>query len=487
MKLNRLFKEAAPIEIKELMTDSRVELKKSLFYCLKGMVHDGHAFIHQAISNGAIAIVYSDPIEFIEGVEYIKVDNVINELNRTADIFFNHPSQKLNMIGVTGTNGKSTIAKTIKELYSLWNPCGYSGTISIEYGINKEKPDFTTDETVPTLSMLKRMLKAEMKAVALEVSSQGLDQHRVDALRFDVAIFTNLTHDHLDYHGNLENYFQAKKRLFSLLKPKGCSIVNIDDPYGARLFNEIYSRKYSFSIYKPADYQAKNIELGALSTKFTLVVEDKEYNLVTNFVSEFNLSNLLAVIAALHQSGFSIDQISEHLNHLPQVDGRMEVIQEGQNFNVIVDYAHTPDGFEKIYQFANSITSENNKIISVFGSAGKRDSKKRPILGSISDKYCKMIILTEEDPRNESALNIAQEISSGIKKTNYIIVLDRYDAIQQALELANKNDTVLILAKGNERYITRRFGKEYWMGDEAATIDILKKLNVQEEEQNDLQ
>jgi UDP-N-acetylmuramoyl-L-alanyl-D-glutamate--2,6-diaminopimelate ligase len=486
MKLNRLFKDATPIEIKELMTDSRVELKKSLFYCLKGMVHDGHAFIHQAISNGAIAIVYSDPIEFIEGIEYIKVDNVINELNRSADIFYKHPSQKLNMIGVTGTNGKSTIAKTIKELYSLWNPCGYSGTISIEYGDHKEKPDFTTDETVPTLKMLNRMLNADMKAVALEVSSQGLDQHRVDALRFDIAIFTNLTHDHLDYHGNLENYFQAKKRLFSLLKPKGCSIVNIDDPYGARLFNEIYTRKYSFSIYENADYQAKNIELGALSTKFTLVVEEKEYNLETNFVSEFNLSNLLAVIAALHQSGFSIDQISEHLNHLPQVDGRMEVIQEGQNFNVIVDYAHTPDGFEKIYQFAKSITSENNKIISVFGSAGKRDCKKRPILGSISDKYCQMIILTEEDPRNESALNIAQEIAAGIKQNNYIIVLDRYDAIQQALELANKNDTVLILAKGNERYITRQFGKEYWMGDESATIDILKKTIVQEEEQNEL-
>lgn len=487
MKLNRLFKEASPIEIKELMTDSRVELKKSLFYCLKGMVHDGHTFIHQAINNGAIAIVYSDPIEFVDGIEYIKVDNVINELNRTADIFFSHPSQKLNMIGVTGTNGKSTIAKTIKELYCRFNPCGYSGTISIEYGDHKEKPDFTTDETVPTLKMLKRMLKSGMKAAALEVSSQGLDQHRVDALRFDVTIFTNLTHDHLDYHGNLENYFQAKKRLFSLLKPKGCSIVNIDDPYGARLYNEIYTRKYSFSIYDTADYQAKNIELGALSTKFTLVVEDKEYNLETNFVSEFNLSNLLAVIAALHQSGFSIDQISEHLNHLPQVDGRMEVIQEGQNFNVIVDYAHTPDGFEKIYQFANSITSENNKIISVFGSAGKRDSKKRPILGSISDKYCQMIILTEEDPRNESALHIAQEIASGIKQNNYIIVLDRYDAIRQALELANKNDTVLILAKGNERYITRQYGKEYWMGDEAATIDILKKLIVQEEEQNDLQ
>jgi UDP-N-acetylmuramoyl-L-alanyl-D-glutamate--2,6-diaminopimelate ligase len=419
----------------------------------------------------------------VEGIEYIKVENVVQELNRVAAIFFKHPSHKLNLIGVTGTNGKSTIAKTIKELYSLWSPCGYSGTISIEYGPNKEKPDFTTDETVPLLKMLNRMIKANMKAAALEISSQGLDQHRVDALNFDIGIFTNLTHDHLDYHGNLESYFQAKKRLFTLIKPKGCSIINIDDTYGARLFNEIETRKYSYSIHEKADYQAKDIELNALSTKFTLIVDNVEYPLETNFVSEFNLSNLLAVIASLHQSGFSLEQITSQLNNLPQVDGRMEVIQEGQSFNVIVDYAHTPDGFEKIYQFADSITPANNKIISVFGSAGKRDSKKRPILGSISDRYCQMIILTEEDPRNESALQIAQEISTGIKQNNFIIVLDRYDAILQALELANKNDTVLILAKGNERYITRQFGKEYWMGDDSAAKDILKKFIVQKEEQ----
>lgn len=483
MKLNRLFKDATPLDIKEFMTDSRVELKKSLFFCLKGMVHDGHTFVNQAIKNGAVAIVYSDEIEFESGVEYIKVENVVQELNRVAAIFFKNPSQKLNLIGVTGTNGKSTIAKTIKEIYSLWQPCGYSGTISIEYGAFKEKPDFTTDETVPLLKMLNRMIKADMKAAALEISSQGLDQHRVDALNFDIAIFTNLTHDHLDYHGNLESYFQAKRRLFTLIKPKGCAIINIDDPYGARLFNEIETRKYSYSITESADYQAKDIELSALSTKFTLIVQNVEYRLETNFVSEFNLSNLLAVIASLHLSGFDIEHIAAQIKHLPQVDGRMEVVQEGQNFNVIVDYAHTPDGFEKIYQFADSITPQNNKIISVFGSAGKRDSKKRPILGSISDKYCQMIILTEEDPRNESALQIAQEISNGIKENNFIIVLDRYDAILQALELANKNDTVLILAKGNERYITRQFGKEYWMGDDAATKDILKKYIVQEEEQ----
>lgn len=483
MKLNRLFNGAPELDVKDLVTDSRNPMKHAVFYCLKGMVNDGHRFVNQAIENGAIVIVHSDEIVYQENITYIKVNDVLEELNRSAAIFFNKPHQKLNMIGVTGTNGKSTITKTIKEIYNHFEPCGYSGTISIEFGDVCEKPDYTTDETVPTLKLLKRMLKAKMKAVCMEVSSQGLDQRRVDALQFDVAIFTNLTHDHLDYHGNFESYYLAKKRLFSLIKSKGCAIINVDDPYGARLYNEVNQRKYSYSIEHEADYQAKDLIIKASQTQFTLVVLNQSYPIVTNFVSSFNISNLLATIAALHQSGFSIEQIIPLLKSLPQVEGRMEVIQEGQSFDVIVDYAHTPDGFEKIFAFAKSITDANNKIISVFGSAGKRDRKKRPILGGIADKYSQMIILTEEDPRNESALEIAQEIAEGIHHANHIIVLDRYDAIQQALELANKNDTVLILAKGNERYITRQFGKEVWMGDDVATKEILRKSIVDKEHQ----
>lgn len=481
MKLNRLFNIASEIEVKDLVTDSRKPMKHAVFYCLKGMVNDGHRFVDQAIANGAIVVVHSDELAHQPNVTYLRVHDVLEELNRTAAIFFHNPHQKMRLIGVTGTNGKSTIAKTIKEIYKHFEACGYSGTISIEYGDVIEKPDYTTDETVPTLKMLKRMLKAGMKAVCMEVSSQGLDQRRVDALAFDVTVFTNLTHDHLDYHGNFESYYLAKKRLFSLIKARGCAIINIDDPYGARLYNEVMQQKYSYSIEHEADYQAKDLVIKATQTSFNLVVSKRSYPIVTNFVSRFNISNLLAIIACLHQSGIAIETIIPLLVKLPQVEGRMEVIQEGQNFNVIVDYAHTPDGFDKIFQFAKSITSPNNKIISVFGSAGKRDRKKRPLLGSIADKYSQMIILTEEDPRNESALEIAQEIAVGIRRANHIIVLDRYDAIQQALELANQNDTILILAKGSERYITRQFGKEHWMGDDVATKEILRKFNLEKE------
>lgn len=488
MKLNQLFPSSSQKEIKNLMTDSRLNLSESLFFCLKGLIHDGHLFVQEAIDHGAIAIVYSDPLPItFEHIEYIKVENVLESLNEVAKVFFDDPSQHLTLFGVTGTNGKSTIAKTIKEIYTQHTPTGYAGTISIEYGQKKEKPDYTTPETVALLQLLNRMRDEEMQAVALEISSQGLDQSRADALKFDVGIFTNLTHDHLDYHGNLENYYLAKKHLFDLLKDTGCALINIDDAYGARLYQEVQTKKFSFSLNQMADYQAVDMEYGSTFTKFTLVHQEKQYKTQTNFVSQFNLSNLLAVIGACHQSGMELEDVLRYIDHIPQVDGRMLVIQEEQKFNCIVDYAHTPDGFEKIYEFAKTITPYDRKIISVFGAAGKRDTKKRAILGEISDRYCKMIVLTEEDPRNESAMDIAHQIASGIHHSNYVIVLDRYDAIRQALELANEGDTVLILAKGNEQYLARQFGKEYWMGDERAVREILKEICQNKGDKNELQ
>lgn len=472
--LNQLFLNTPEILIEHLMIDSRKQMKNALFYCLKGIVNDGHKFVNQAIKNGAKAIVYTDPIDVVdESIVLIHVDDVLNALNESAKLFYDDPASQLTLFGVTGTNGKSTIAKTIKEVYNNYQKTGYSGTISIEYGNKVKKPNYTTPETIELLDMLNHMVKAKMKAAALEVSSQGLDQKRVDSIQFDVAIFTNLTHDHLDYHDNMENYYIAKRRLFFLLKENARSIINIDDVYGERLFNELNSKKYSYSIEKEADYQAIDISYFSTHTDFTLKVDKNKYVVKTNFVSQFNLSNLLAIIAACHQAGMPIEDILAACDHLPAVDGRMNVIEMNQGYNCIVDYAHTPDGFEKIYKFAHTITPENKKIITVFGAAGKRDTKKRAILGSISDRNADLIILTEEDPRNESALNICHEIAAGIKDTPYVIVLDRYDAIYQALDIANSGDTVLVLAKGNEQYLDRLYGKEYWMSDIEAVKEIL--------------
>jgi UDP-N-acetylmuramoyl-L-alanyl-D-glutamate--2,6-diaminopimelate ligase len=481
--LSKLIAGAADLPIENLMMDSRVALPKSVFFCVKGLKNDGHQFIDQAIANGAICIVHSDPIEIMrEGITYVQVENVIEILNQCADLFYGKPSSKLNVIGVTGTNGKSTIALTIKNIYNHYKPTGYIGTISIEYGDVKTLPLLTTPEITQVHHILADMVESGMEAVTLEVSSQGLEQSRVNSVNFNTAIFTNLTHDHLDYHGTMENYFLAKSKLFHLIGSDKTAIINIDDPYGKRLAQTCEANVVSYGINSPAVYMAKNIQILFDKTIFNLHCYDEVYPVETNMVALFNVYNLLAVIAACHENGMKIEDILAHVQHIDPVDGRMERIIEGQNFNVIVDYAHTPDGFEKIFKFADDITPKGKRILSVFGAAGKRDTKKRPILGEIADRYCDMIILTEEDPRGENPHGIAEQIAKGITHSNYSIVEDRYDAIRQALEIANEDDTVLILAKGNETYMYRDFGREPWIGDDAACKEILHEVILNKEE-----
>jgi UDP-N-acetylmuramoyl-L-alanyl-D-glutamate--2,6-diaminopimelate ligase len=484
MNLNQLFNSAPDIRIDSLSVDSRVKNENALFFCLKGMVFDGHQFVDQAISNGAVAIVHSDPLpKASDKVAYILVDDVLKTLNVIASRFFGNPSVTLKVFSVTGTNGKSTSAKLLQYFVNQTIPCGYIGTISTEYGDVKEQPFLTTPDVIPMHQTLKKMVDAGMKAVALEVSSHGLEQGRVLSVDFDVAIFTNLTHDHLDFHGNMENYFQAKKKLFTMLKKTGLAIVNQDDPYGKRIISTFEGNLVTYGLDHEADFFADNIELYPNRTVFDLFIrkEKKTVKIHTNLVAVFNIYNLLGVIAALVTYGMDLSMIVEKCKTIPQVDGRMEVISEGQSFNVIIDYAHTPDGFDKIFTYAKSITPPKKKIIVVFGSAGQRDSKKRRVLGELADRYCDMIVLTEEDNRSEKVLDICSEISKGIQKNNYIIIEDRYDAIRQALEIACKNDTVLILGKGDEPYMYREFGKEEWMGDHVAAQEILQTVILNKE------
>ncbi len=482
MLLSKLFEKAPEIEIKDLMVNSQDKVPNSIFFCVKGMLHDGHQFIKQAIKNGAICIVHSDDVEEIDpNIVYIQVKNVMSVMNRVASNFFGNPSYQMKMYGVTGTNGKSSIACMLKNIINSYSACGYVGTISIEYGNVKLPPLLTTPDVIPLQRILKEMLDADMKAVALEVSSIGVDLHRIDEVDFDIAIFTNLTHDHLDFHGTMENYFEAKKKFFMRLKEDKCAIINVDDESGKKIYDAIHCKKFSYGIERNADYSAKNVKLYHDHTTFTLQAFGKNIHIRTNLVAQFNVYNLLAVIAALHQSGLELDTISGLVSDLPQVDGRMEQIQEGQPFNVIVDFAHTPDGLEQVFKYASSITPKGNRIIGVFGSAGKRDTKKRPVFGKLADKYCDMIILTEDDPRDESPLDIAEEIKSGINDTNTIVIEDRYDAIRQAIEIANIDDTILILGKGDESFIYREFGREPWMGDHVAAKEIIHRYYLGEE------
>lgn len=477
MKLNKLIDHAPKIDVESIMCDSRQVSEKAIFFCIKGIMHDGHRFVKDAIKNGAICVVHSEDFkDYDESVTYIKVSDTVEALNMIAAKFYDNPSQKLTMYGITGTNGKSSVAMMIKDMIDHYNSCGYIGTIAIEYDDIKLPPLLTTPEVVDIQRILADMVKHKVDSCALELSSIGLEQRRVDEVKIDVAVFTNLTHDHFDYHGTMENYFLAKKIMFDRLKPEQIAIYNIDDEYGPQIVKDTKARCYSYGIEYKADYLAKDIELLSDKTVFTLVCFGNEYRVETPFLAKFNIYNILAAIAALHQSHYDMNEIIDVVGSIRQIEGRIERVLEGQPFNIFVDFAHTPDGLEKIFQFAAEITPVKNRIIGVFGSAGKRDTKKRPIFGQLADRYCDMIILTADDPRDENPLDIASEIAEGIDNTNYIIIESRYDAIRQAIEMANKNDTILLLGKGDEEFMYGEFGREAWIGDQNAAKEILHKF-----------
>lgn len=476
MKLTELFDNVPDIEIESLMADSRKKRKNSIFFCEKGMMFDGHRFVDQAIENGARVIIHSEPLKKThEGVVYIRVKNVNAVFNKVADAFYGYPSHKLQMYGVTGTNGKSSTACIIRYILNDIKPCGYIGTIAIEYGNIKLPPLLTTPDIDDLHGILSEMVSCGMESCALEASSIGIEQGRVDSVDFDVVMFTNLTHDHLDYHGTMDNYFQAKKKLFDHLKEDAIAITNVDDPYGEKIVADCKCKVLTYGINHKADYQITKYQLLKDRTIFTLHCNGRDYELETNLVAKFNLYNLLGAIAAVNAKGVSITQIVDKLQCIKQIEGRVERIDKGQPFNIIVDFAHTPDGIQQLCEFGNAITPKGKRIIALTGSAGKRDTAKRPVFGELLDKYADMIILTEDDPRDEKPVDICKEIASGIKKTPYLIIEDRYQAIREAIQLADKDDTILLLGKGDEEFIYREFGREPYEGDDNVAREVLDK------------
>lgn len=471
MLLSKIFPGAADIEIKGLCLDSRKVKEGDMFFCLKGLEADGHRFAGKAADGGAVAIVHSDELEQTEGVCYIKVDDVNRELNRACDLFNGQPSHKMTVFGVTGTNGKSTTTSIISDVFEkAGHPCGYMGTIAVRYGNVSRVPSLTTPDAVEIHDNLRLMVEHGMEAVAMEVSSHGLAMGRVDSVDFDVAMFTNMTYDHLDYHKTMEAYFEAKQTLFKNMKPEGVAVLNADDVSFEELVKCTPCKVVSYGIEHSCDYYAENVQLAPDGSRFTLVHEDEHYEVQTNLVALYNIYNLLGAIACMHQAGLDIEAMLPHLLDIAQVDGRMEVIDEGQDFHLIVDYAHTPDGFDKVFDYADEI-AEGHKVYAVFGSAGKRDKVKRKVLGAIAGKHCDLVYLTEEDPRDETAADIADMIASGVTESGgkFVFIEDRYAAIEAAVQAAEPGDCVLVLGKGAETYLDRVDGKHHWMGDVEAS------------------
>ncbi|MGL5977419.1 MAG: UDP-N-acetylmuramoyl-L-alanyl-D-glutamate--2,6-diaminopimelate ligase [Erysipelotrichaceae bacterium] len=486
MLLSNIFAGAPEIEIATLSIDSRQETKNGMFFCLEGLTSDGHAYIGDAIAKGAVCIVHAKEIEEKHAqAVYIKVENVADVLALVASKFYDAPSKKMKVIGITGTNGKTTTASIIQDIINQSDACGYIGTLHISYGDHVYPPTLTTPDPITLNYHMAEMVKSNVNYVALEVSSHGLELKRVAGLDFDIALFTNLTHDHLDFHGTVENYFEAKAKLFRNLKPEGLAILNHDSNYFERFRNIANGRVITYGMDAQADYYAKDVVLSSSQSEFNLVVDGRTYPVTTNLVATYNIYNLLGVIATLHQLGYELNDIIARVTHVKQVEGRLERIECGQDFNVVVDFAHTPDGLEKIFQYARDITPENDKVIAVFGSAGRRDKNKRKTFGELADRYCDKIILTEDDPRDEDPKEIAMEIRSGIVETSNLYIEDRYAAIRLAIETADSNDTVVILGKGNEVFMYREDGKEPYLGDHIIAKEVIEKYILHIEGENE--
>ena len=481
MKINKVFNTDSDIDIERIMYDSRKKEDNSIFFAIKGKINDGHKFIDTAIENGAKCIVYSDDVlNKKENVVYIKVNDPMNAYVSFCNAYYDYPCDKMNCIGITGTNGKTTISWIVRSIISNFNKCGYIGTMGYYYGdkIEDSKLNLTTPKSDELFRICKTMVDYGCKSLVMETSSEGLSTHRLDQVNFSTGVFNNLSSEHMDVHGDMDAYFKAKCILFDMIGENGKAIINIDDEYGKKLLQYSKCNNITYAIDCDADYKADNLKLYNDHTEFDLVYKNNSYHIVTNMVAKFNVYNLLAVIAVLNENGYEIEKILPYLSNVELCPGRCELVKCGQEFNVVVDYAFTPNSFDKVFSFAESITGKDNKIYAVFGAAGDRDHLRRPGTAKVADVRADFVVLSYDDPASEDMYEICLDIKSYFKNLNPEIILDRFEAIKKVVSMANDGDTILLLGKGNDEFFLDKNGRIPWMSDKVAAAKAIElKLN----------
>ena len=433
--------------------DSRKVQKDSLFVAVKGYKSDGHDFISSAISLGATAIICEVvPPDMDKNVCWIKTDDSAKALGIAASNFFGNPSQFLKLVGVTGTNGKTTIASLLYRMFiGLGYKCGLFSTVCNYINEKVLEATHTTPDPIQLNSLLAKMVEEGCDFAFMEVSSHSADQKRIAGLQFAGGIFTNLTHDHLDYHKTFDNYLAAKKSFFDNLSVDAFALVNVDDRNGRVMLQNCKAHHYTFSIRGMADYRCSIIEQGFEGMQLKIQGEE----VWTRFIGEFNASNLLAVFAASELLGASKKEILTILSDLHSVAGRLEVIKSPSGISGIVDYAHTPDALLNVIDTINKIREGSVHLITVVGAGGDRDRTKRPKMAAISAEGSDKVILTSDNPRTENPDAILDEMERGITpdlKRKTLRISDRREAIRAAVMLANSGDVILIAGKGHETY-----------------------------------
>lgn len=426
-----------------------VDVKENgLFFCLRGTRVDGNNFVYSAIKNGAVAIVTQQEIHGISGVTQVIVKNAREAMSLISCKFYGNPSEKLKLIGVTGTNGKTTTTNMIASvLETNGNKVAIIGTNGIFVKGVKYETNMTTPDPIELQKYLAFMVKNHINYVCIEVSAHAIDLHKIDGMKFEVVIFTNLTEDHLDYFKTMERYFAAKQMLFSKKYAK-FAVLNADDDYSKRLIKSINIPYVTYSKISESDYFATNIKTEKGRQQLLI---NNSYELKLPMLGGFNVLNAISAIAALSILEISRDSIIKGLEEMKQVAGRFNSY-ELANRTIIIDYAHTPDGLKNILLAAKELVG-GNRLISVFGCGGNRDNQKRPIMGEISDKIADFSIITSDNSRYEKPEDIARDIVKGIKSERYLVCIDRGSAIKKSFEISKEGDVIVIAGKGVEDYI----------------------------------
>ncbi|MGB7841938.1 MAG: UDP-N-acetylmuramoyl-L-alanyl-D-glutamate--2,6-diaminopimelate ligase [Salinimicrobium sp.] len=441
------------VAIKDIHFDSRKVALNDVFVAISGTLSDGHNFIKMAVDKGALAVICEKmPEHKVNGVTYVQVKNSKEALAFMAANYYENPSENLKLIGVTGTNGKTTIASLLYQLFTKAGfKCGLLSTVQVLVGEEKFPATHTTPDSLTINKYLKMMNDAGVEFCFMEVSSHGIAQHRTTALKFEGGIFTNLSHEHLDYHNTFAQYRDVKKAFFDQLPAAAFAIVNADDKNGKVMLQNTRAKKYTYALKSVADYKAQILEndFGGLLLKVN------GHDLWTKLIGNFNAYNILAIYAASELLGLKTIESLKYISELEAVSGRFQYIISEEKITAIVDYAHTPDALQNVLETINSIRTKNEELITVVGCGGDRDRSKRPKMGHIASALSTKVVFTSDNPRTEDPDKIIEEVEAGVEPQNYkkiMSITNRKEAIKTACQLAGKNDIILIAGKGHETY-----------------------------------
>ena len=470
-------KGSTDVAINSIDFDSRKISLNDVFVAIRGTVSDGHDFIEKAVNQGAIAIICEDfPERIINGVTYIQVKNTNEALAFLANNFYENPSSQLRLVGITGTNGKTTVASL---LYQLFKKAGYKvgllSTVKILVDEYEYKATHTTPDSLTINHYLNEMVNEGCEFCFMEVSSHGIHQKRTEGLQFEGGVFTNLSHDHLDYHSSFAEYRDVKKAFFDGLSKNAFALTNVDDKNGSVMLQNTKARKLTYALKSYADYKAQILE--SQLTGLLLKVNDNE--VWVKLIGNFNAYNMLAIYGVAIELGIEKIEALTLLSQLESVAGRFQFIISKSKITAIVDYAHTPDALENVLQTISDIRTKNEQLITVIGCGGDRDKTKRPIMAEVASRMSDKAILTSDNPRTEVPETIIEDMEKGVEPQNFkktISIVDRKQAIKSACMMANENDIILIAGKGHENYQEIN-GVKHDFDDLKIVTELLTQLN----------